>query len=135
YGPYGVGKTRLSNDLFYHLGTTQLFKDGTLWGRGAKMDTAAVLEWVAANLHVPEVARAQNMEAKLSALRRVLSQHSDLLIALDDVSDASVARDLLSAAAGCPIILNGSRNLELSDLALEMPLKPLAPADAEQLFH
>jgi hypothetical protein len=135
YGPYGVGKTRLSSELFYHLGSTQRFKDGILWGRVAKMDAAAALEWVAASLQVLEVARASTVQAKLSALQRVLSQRSNILIALDDVTDASVARDLLSVIGRCSVILNGSHNLELSDLALEMPLKPLVPGDAAELFH
>jgi tetratricopeptide (TPR) repeat protein len=134
YGTYGVGKTSLATELFSRLVETNRFEDGYLWHRVSEMTVEQVLESVASYLGNPSVAQAQGQEAKINALRRLLSQRPQLLIGLDEVNRAEVAQAILEAAGDCAVILNGPRRARLSGQAKQMHLEPLRPEAAVQLF-
>ena len=79
------------------------------------MTVEQVLESVASYLGNPSVAQAQGHEAKINALRRLLSQRPSLLIGLDEVNHVQVARAILEAAGDCAVILNGPRRARLGE--------------------
>jgi tetratricopeptide (TPR) repeat protein len=135
YGGYGIGKTRLASDLFNELVKSENYPDGYLWIPAAGLDSARVLEEIALNFQDMKVQQTPDVPGKIGVLQRALAGRGKLLIGVDDVSDPAVARDLLSATAGCPVILNGSRSGVLGGLALPIDLKPLSPAEAIQLFQ
>lgn len=133
HGPYGVGKTSLAAELFHQALETQAFPDGSLWRSADRLEPEAALEWVAARLQVDSVRMESGPAAKADALRQALSERR-LIIGLDEVSNAEVARLLLRAAGGSTVLLNGAQNIELGGLGQEKALQPLSREAARQLF-
>lgn len=134
HGAFGVGKTSLANELFRRAVEKLPSEGGYLWGSLAGMDAEKALEWIAGRLKEEAVSRAGSPTAKIDALREALSARSELLLGLDDVPDAAVARAVLSASGSCPVILNGSKRMELGGLARAWELEPLSAEEALQLF-
>lgn len=134
YGAYGVGKTSLAVELFGQAVKEMPLADGYLWGSVSDMNAEQVLEWVGSQFPEQSVAKSLGKEAKVNALRKLLAQRDDFLIGLDDVSDAAVASAVLDASGNCAVILNGARRFNSAGLAREIPLHPLSPEQAEELF-
>jgi len=134
HGAFGVGKTSLANELFRRALEKLPPEGGYLWGSLAGMDAEKALEWIAGRLNEQAVSRAGSPTAKIDALREALSARRALLLGLDDVPDAAVARAVLSASGDCPVILNGSKRMELGGLAHAWELEPLSAEEAVQLF-
>jgi len=135
YGAYGVGKTSLATELFTAAVAKDDFTDGYIWHQVAqKADVSSVLEWIGAQFGEQSVALAAGPEAKVNALRELLASRDDLLIGLDEVYDAKVARAVLAAAGKCTVVLNGPKLLGLSNQIKEFALSPLVAAEAVRLF-
>lgn len=133
-GTYGVGKTSLAVELFGRAVKARTLADGYLWGRLTAMSAEQALEWLGAQFTAQGVARAVGVDAKINALRELLSQRQELLIGLDEVRDPAAVKAILEASGSCAVILNGSRPFNSGGLAQEIPLTPLSPQDAERLF-
>jgi tetratricopeptide (TPR) repeat protein len=133
HGSYGVGKTSLAIETFTRAVKEIQFAGGHLWGRVANMDAEKVLEWVAAQFPGKTVARAIGQEAKINALRELLAPR-DFLLGLDEVSDPEVVSAVLDAAGTNRVVLNSRPRFNTKELATEIALTPLDPADAEELF-
>ncbi len=134
HGAFGIGKTRLASEVFNRLAEPDRYPDGYLWLAAAQLDSAAILESLADSLEIPEVRQAASVPDKKNALRRALAPRRELLIGVDDIGAASVARDLLEAAAGCSVLLNGGE-YDLGGLAENRELPPLSAEHGLQLFH
>ena len=134
YGAYGVGKTTLASELFNRVIQEHEPADGYLWGSVADMSPEDALEWIAGALQEVAVSQASGQQAKVNLLRQAISLRKELLIGLDDVRDDEVARVLINASGDCPLILNGTRSLDLAGLAQTVELNPLDPKGARQLF-
>lgn len=134
YGGFGIGKTRLASELFNQFARSGDYPDGYFWITASGLNSARVLEEVALNLQALQVQKASDIPAKIGVLQRTLSERGQILIGVDEIGDPAIARDLLAATANCPVILNGSRGGVLGGLGVPVELKPLAPADAIQLF-
>ncbi len=134
YGSYGVGKTSLAAELYRRLLANKAFSEGYLWDDVSRLSVEKVLERVAEKFAGPQVAQATGREDKIRALRDLLSERDDLLIALDEVEDKAVANAILRAASNCTVILNGIQQLRLAGRASELRLPPLSLVVAEDLF-
>lgn len=134
YGTYGIGKTSLAVESFLRAVKAKTPADGFLWGSVRSMNAEQALEWLGSQFTAQGVARAVGVEAKVNALRGLLSQRQDLLIGLDEVHDPAAAKAILEASGGCAVILNGARPFNSGGLAQEIALPPLSPQDAESLF-
>lgn len=134
HGTYGVGKTTLSSELFNQVVEAGEPPDGYLWGSVAGMGVEDALEWIAGALQETAVSETANTQAKINALRQAISLRKQLLIALDDVRDGSVAQALIEAAGDCALILNGARNLDLGGRAITQELEPMTAEEARLLF-
>jgi tetratricopeptide (TPR) repeat protein len=134
HGTYGVGKTTLSSELFNRVVAAGEPSDGYLWGSVAGMGIEDALEWIAGALQETAVSETANTQAKINALRQAISVRKQLLIALDDVRDGSVAQALIEATGDCALILNGARNLDLGGQVFTQELEPLTADEARTLF-
>jgi tetratricopeptide (TPR) repeat protein len=133
HGSYGVGKTSLAIETFTRAVKEIQFAGGHLWGRVENMDAEKVLEWVAAQFPDKTVATAIGQEAKINALRELLAPR-DFLLGLDEVNDPEVVSAVLDAVGTNRVVLNSRRLFNTKELATPIPLTPLDPADAEELF-
>ena len=134
YGAYGVGKTSVAAELYRRLQGQRAFADGCVWDRVSSLSAEKVLDRVAGRFAGRQVAEARGRDEKIQALSDLLEGRTDLLIALDEVDDRSVADAVLQAAGDCTLILNGTGRLNLAGQATERRLQPLQPAVAEELF-
>jgi hypothetical protein len=105
-----------------------------VWGRFPGTSAERAIEWLAANFPGQQVARANGLAEKVEALRQLLAGSPSVLIALDDVRNAAVARSILDASGSCAVLMNGDRRLNLGGAAREIEVVPLEAADAESLF-
>jgi hypothetical protein len=134
HGTYGVGKTSLAIELFGYAAQDQRLARGYLWGRLPDADPERALEWLAQYFPGNDVSRARGLNAKVEAFRRLLAGSPGILIAVDDIRSAPVARSILDASGSCAVLMNGHRPLGLGEAALEVEIPPLEPEDAEALF-
>lgn len=134
-GAFGVGKTSFATALFAQLRTARTFPDGVIWVSAAHLSPEALLEAVAAPFGDQRVAQASGATAKQNALRELLAERPNTLIAVDDVSDRDAATALFATAGRRTMFLNGGDRIDLYDLAEVVELEPLTPADAARLFQ
>ena len=134
YGSFGVGKTSLAIELFGQASRDERFARGYVWGRFPGKSAEGAIEWLAANFPGQRVARANGLAEKVEALRQLLAGSPSVLIALDDVRSAAVARSILDASGPCSVLMNGDRRLNLGGAAQEIEVVPLEADDAESLF-
>lgn len=133
-GAFGVGKTSFTTELFDRLTSGQPFSDGTVWLNAAHMGAERLLEEIAGMFGDLRVAEADGRSGKINALRALLAERPQVLIALDDLDDRDAAHALLEAAGDCVVILNGGDRIDLRGLAHSVELEPLSAEDAARLF-
>ena len=135
YGSYGVGKTSLATALFTRAVTDARFSQGHVWRGIGKTGAERAIELLAAEFPGQQISVANGLDAKIDAFKTLLSSFPGMLIGLDEVPDATVARAILEAADGhCSVLMNGTTQLSLNGTADQIAVKPLAADDAQNLF-
>jgi tetratricopeptide (TPR) repeat protein len=135
FGSYGVGKTSLAVKLFDDTKSEQRFARGHIWGRlPANASPERALEWLAGHFGVQDVAQANNLAEKVSAMRRLLAGSAGVLIGLDDVRSPAVARAILEASGPSGVMINSDLQIDVGGMARDVKLEPLLSEQAEALF-
>ncbi|MDQ3150177.1 MAG: helix-turn-helix domain-containing protein [Actinomycetota bacterium] len=138
YGIAGVGKTALAavaaDRLRDHFPDGQLYLD--LYGyatNGPGMSIEEALEALLIQLDVPGGKRRAG-RLKLVADLRTRVSGQELLVVLENVSDAEHIRVLASALPGSTVIVTSRRRLTAPDEVCRVPLGVLSLGNAEELF-
>lgn len=134
HGGVGVGKTSLATAIFSALADERRFPDGFIWASANGLNAERLLEYVGSNFPGQTVSKAESKADKINELRRVLAGHPGLLIGLDNVTSEDAARSVLDAAGKASVMLNGEMAFDLSGRAEAVPVSPLNPRLAQELF-
>lgn len=100
-GMGGIGKTTLATFLAHQLRSN--FVDGVLWAPMASAEPQDILQLWAQALGY-DLSTIGNVESKAAALRSMMAGRS-LLLVLDDVRQATVARILLPNSPTCAVLM------------------------------
>lgn len=129
-GPGGVGKTRLSLELAR--GARGLFADGVYFANLAPLTDAAQVEAA-----IGQALGFQQGSAPLSARLLDFARAREALIVLDNFEHvlpaAALVRQLVAEGPRLKLLVTSRAPLKL-DVETEVPLPPLASADAVSLF-
>jgi tetratricopeptide (TPR) repeat protein len=131
----GVGKTELAvraARLFGDQDSAQLFVE-LHTPDGNPLEPVAVLGTLLRELGVSDRVIPARVEER-AALWRSLLAGKPALVVLDNAADSAQVRPLLPAAAGCRVLITTQRKAIDVPGMHWLPLEPLPPADAAELF-
>jgi DNA-binding SARP family transcriptional activator len=140
-GPAGVGKTALAVHWAYHLAGQ--FPDGQLYVNlrgydpsGAPVTPGEALRGFLAALDVSPAEIPADLTTQTAMYRSILAGRR-MLVVLDNALDASQARPLLPAGAGCCAVVTSRirlTSLAVAEGAQLIPLEVLTDAEAAELL-
>ncbi|GLY64477.1 AfsR/SARP family transcriptional regulator [Amycolatopsis taiwanensis] len=134
-GEPGVGKTTLAVQVAHRLRSD--FPDGQLFislnGTTAPREVGAVLTDVLRSLGVGAADISEDLQARASAYRGMLTDRR-VLVVLDDAADPAQVRPLLPGLRGCAVLVTSRRKLSALEGARRIELGPLSDTEAGQLL-